>query len=131
ASSAIPLLFPPARIGMEYYGDGSMRDYTPLSPSIRLGAEKLLVVGVRKAHQVEEPENALHPTPGRILSVVLNGILLDSLDYDYERLQRINQTLKSANVDKANGLKPIDVLLMTPSRKISEIAKEELSSLTG
>src|SRR5690606_26797100 len=31
ASSSIPMLFPPVKVGEEYYGDGSLRDYSPLS----------------------------------------------------------------------------------------------------
>ena len=47
ASIAVPMIFPPVRIGNEYYGDGAMRQATPLSPAVHLGAERILVVGVR------------------------------------------------------------------------------------
>ncbi|MFO1426945.1 MAG: patatin-like phospholipase family protein [Steroidobacteraceae bacterium] len=47
ASAAIPFLFPAVRLGGEYYGDGAMRQLAPLSPAIHLGAERLLVIGVR------------------------------------------------------------------------------------
>src|SRR6202007_2871580 len=42
ASAGIPLLFPPIRIGEEYFGDGAMRQLHPLSPAIHLGADRLL-----------------------------------------------------------------------------------------
>ena len=45
ASVAAPLVFPPVQIGREYFGDGAMRQATPLSPAVRLGAERLLVIG--------------------------------------------------------------------------------------
>ena len=35
ASAAVPFVFPPVRIGGEYYGDGSMRS-PPLAPAIHL-----------------------------------------------------------------------------------------------
>ena len=41
ASSALPLLFPARRLGHEYYGDGGLRMTAPLSPAIRLGADRL------------------------------------------------------------------------------------------
>ena len=130
ASSSIPMLFPPVKVGDEYYGDGSLRDYSPLSAPIKLGANKLFVVGVRKRNDQDELSEHI-PTPGRILSVVLNGILLDALDLDYERLTHINSTLNHLSGPADNGLRPIDVLMITPSRKISEIAEEETSSLKG
>ena len=51
ASAAIPIVFPPVELpagtSTAYFGDGAMRLVTPLSPAIRLGAERLLAVGVR------------------------------------------------------------------------------------
>ena len=44
ASIALPLIFPAIKINNEYFGDGAMRQATPLSPAIRLGAEKLLII---------------------------------------------------------------------------------------
>ena len=50
ASSAIPFLFPATPLWVdgrrEYFGDGSMRQVSPLSPAMHLGAHKILVVGV-------------------------------------------------------------------------------------
>ena len=44
ASSAIPILFPPVSITGTFFGDGSLRNYTPLSPAIKCGAEKILII---------------------------------------------------------------------------------------
>lgn len=46
ASSAIPLLFAPVKIGEEYFGDGAVRQSAPISPALHLGASRVLVVGV-------------------------------------------------------------------------------------
>src|SRR5690606_38479161 len=48
ASLAIPFLFPSVKIDEEYWGDGSMRQATPLSSAIHLGADRILVIGVRE-----------------------------------------------------------------------------------
>nr|BFE95093.1 hypothetical protein GCM10020185_56290 [Pseudomonas brassicacearum subsp. brassicacearum] len=37
ASSAIPLLFAPVRIGPQYFGDGAVRQSAPISPALHLG----------------------------------------------------------------------------------------------
>ena len=47
ASVAIPLLFPPMQLGEEHFGDGAMRQMNPLSPAVHLGAERMLILGVR------------------------------------------------------------------------------------
>jgi len=61
ASSAIPLLFPSIPINGEYYGDGGIRFHTPLSPAARLGAQKIIAVGVRhgQVDEVLEEKNPL------------------------------------------------------------------------
>jgi len=49
ASLSVPMLFPPELIDDEYFGDGAMRQLSPLSPALHLGANRLLVIGVRGA----------------------------------------------------------------------------------
>jgi NTE family protein len=52
-SSAIPLIFPAVKIGSEYFGDGAIRQLTPISPAIHMGATRVFVIGVsedRKAN---------------------------------------------------------------------------------
>ena len=58
ASIAVPMIFPPVLIDGEYFGDGAMRQATPLSPAIHLGADRILVIGVRD-ETADKP-----PTPG-------------------------------------------------------------------
>jgi len=53
ASAAVPIVFPPVRIDHYYYVDGSMRQNTPMSPAVQLGADKVLIIGVRYTPPVE------------------------------------------------------------------------------
>ncbi len=46
ASTAIPFIFPAARIADDYYADGSVRQIAPLSPALHLGARRMLVIAV-------------------------------------------------------------------------------------
>jgi len=128
ASSAIPIVFPPVLNEGCYYGDGSLRDYTPLSPAIKLGAEKLFVVGVRK-RITDESEVCSLPTPARVLSMILNGILLDAVDLDYERLTRINRTIQKLPAGEKSELKKIEIFMITPSKVLSELAESEFNAL--
>src|SRR5947208_2226839 len=47
ASAAIPVLFAPRRLDGAFYCDGGLRLNTPLSPALRLGADRVLVIGLR------------------------------------------------------------------------------------
>ena len=121
ASTAIPFLFPPVKINNEFYGDGSLRNFAPLSPAIRCGAKSLIVVGIREIEDsklVEKQQLSF----GDIFSKILNTILFDSLDVDNERLNRINQTIKNAG--KKTRLKNIDTVIIRPSVDFREMVKD-------
>ncbi len=99
ASASIPLVFPPVRIGSMLYCDGGLRQNTPISPAIRMGARKILVVGLSKEVGGTAVPEALAdasrtPTGATfLLGKVLNAFLLDHVQSDVELLRRINQLL--------------------------------------
>jgi NTE family protein len=95
ASSAIPLLFPPVRIDGGWFTDGSVRQTTPLAPALRLGADRVLVVGLR--HEVHGPPPPIQedgePTTFEQIGRLLSALLLDRTDYDIDRMRRLNTLL--------------------------------------
>ncbi len=128
ASSAIPFVFAAERIHNEYFGDGSIRQIAPISPALHLGANKVLVVGIRKEEAEVSPQhyNGRYPSLAQITGHILDSIFLDSLDVDIERLQRINKTLSlipDGNLEQGGvRLRPIEVLSISPSKRIDLIA---------
>src|SRR5258705_3711381 len=80
ASAAIPLIFPAIRIGDSFFCDGSLRLNTPLSPALRLGADRVLVIGVRYPRPTDEPAHAVPEntvgSPAFHAGKVLNALLL-------------------------------------------------------
>lgn len=135
ASSAIPVIFPAVRINREYFGDGAMRQLAPISPALHLGARKVLVVGVsgnRSAPQVRKPLEG-YPSLAQISGHLLNSVFLDSLEYDIERLQRINKTLEliPPHVREKSGskLRPVGSLIISPSQSVDQIAAKYLHAL--
>ncbi|OUS28360.1 Patatin [Gammaproteobacteria bacterium 45_16_T64] len=135
ASSAIPTVFPAVRINREYFGDGAVRQLAPLSPALHMGAKKLLVVGVsgnRSAPQVRKATEA-YPSLAQIGGHLLNSVFLDSLEYDVERLERINDTLELIpdNVREKSGItmNPIECLLISPSQCVDQIAAKFAKNL--
>jgi len=127
ASAALPILFPAVQVGDRYFGDGCLRNIAPLSTAIHLGASAMIVIGVRR--QVEASDAIVlkrNPSLGRILSVVINALLLDTTDVDVERLQRTNELVNLAGAEKASalGFKKIDYLWLTPSIDIGHLARD-------
>lgn len=135
ASSAIPMLFPPIQVDDRFFGDGAVRNHAPCSPVIYLGAEKLLVIGVRRqggtAYEERAFQNAAPPSVARVINTLLNGVLLDAIEQDIERLRRLNdyaQILPPEQHSKI-GLKPLDHLLISPSADIGEMAVKRANKL--
>lgn len=130
ASAAMPFIFPAIQVGREYCGDGVIRQSAPLSPAIHLGADRLLVLGVRNEDPNELPgpgEAVEYPSFGRIAGYMLDALFMDSLQMDKERLERINQTVgrvSSQAERKEIGLRHIDCELVVPSRDIREVARD-------
>jgi NTE family protein len=136
ASVAAPLVFPPVMIGREYFGDGAMRQATPLSPAVRLGAGRLLVVGVRNEERDPDPgpdDVVPFPSFGRIAGYMLDALLMDGLSADLERLARLNQIVneQSGRVkpDGLGGLRAIDTMIIMPSQDVREIALRHLHEM--
>jgi len=97
ASAAIPLLFPTVKIGDEFFTDGGLRQNTPMSPAIRLGADRLLVISLRyvapSSAAIQKERIEAYPKPLFIAGKALNALLLDHTEYDLQRMQRINMIL--------------------------------------
>jgi NTE family protein len=136
ASIALPIIFPATRLGNEYFGDGSMRQAAPLSPAIHLGADRLLVIGMRneeiastRRRAGQQPE---YPTFGEIGGYILDSLFMDSLYTDIERLRRINDLVRQLNgkpKGAARPLREIDVSIIVPSEDMRDIAIRHMRRL--
>ncbi len=129
ASSAIPLLFAPVKVGQEYFGDGAVRQPAPISPALHLGANRVLVVGVSgnprgpDLRVVQHDNSAQQPTLAQIGGHMLNSTFIDSLESDIELLERMNHFARLLPHQSDNlGLAPVEVLIIAPSQPIDEIA---------
>jgi len=129
ASIAAPLIFPGVQIGREYYGDGAMRQATPLSPAVHLGAQRILVIGVRNEEPDPDPgpdDPVPYPSLGRVAGYMLDALLMDGLSADLERLARLNYVVNEQPDGVLEGqfesLRSIDALIMYPSQDIRDIA---------
>ncbi|HTS51497.1 MAG TPA: patatin-like phospholipase family protein [Bryobacteraceae bacterium] len=136
ASAAIPLVFPAVRleVGREsaFFGDGCIRLQQPLSPVIRLGADRILAIGVRgenTEHQNESQSDRRNPSLAQVLGVLLNVMFLDHLAADVEHLERLNELIRmgrigSAGKDGPEKMRALRALIITPSVDLSKLAAQ-------
>ena len=151
ASSAIPVVFPPVRIddrtGGLWFGDGALRLTAPMSPAIRLGASRILAIGIRSsraadtlAHEERSPTTMeadagylACPPLAQVCGVFFNAIFLDHLDADVDHLRRMNTLLASHVPARAadgsetgpvvEGMRPIESLVVSPSEDLALVAQ--------
>jgi len=135
ASAAIPLVFQPVRLktarGTAFFGDGCVRLQQPLSPVIRLGAERVFVIGVRcenLEHQKESVDQK-DPSLAQVVGLLFNAMFLDHLATDIEHLERLNQLLGSggiseSGIEECEKMRPLRWLLITPSVDLAQLAEE-------
>jgi NTE family protein len=142
ASAALPILFPAVCVGERFYCDGGLRQNTPLSPALRLGADKVLVIGLRHKPPADEVDEESMPFPGAAFLVgkVLNAFLLDHIDYDLDRLRRFNAVIEAVRaadsqvdhkrfdevVTKMRGApyRTIGEYMIRPSADLGEVAAQ-------
>jgi NTE family protein len=128
ASSALPFLFPAVLINREYFGDGSMRQISPVGSALHLGATRVLVIGVTAnsyATQDERTDIADYPSLAKIAGHTMNSIFLDHLEVDLERVKKINRIVAVMNDEMRaqSRLRHIDVMVISPSQSIEKIAE--------
>ncbi len=139
ASSAMPLFFPPIPIADRYYADGCLRNMAPISPALHFGVKKLIVVGVRKDPMFSQfefepkilPVTEAEPSVGKVLSLLVNAVMLDNIEADIERMDRINQTVKALSESVAQDfpLRHVEYLLLRPSLDLAELAMIHIDSM--
>jgi NTE family protein len=148
ASAAIPLLFPAVKIGDHFYTDGGLRQNTPLSPAIRLGADRLLLVSLRHvappSAELQADHERSYPKPLFMIGKALNALMLDHTEYDLQRMQRINTILDAGRsafgptfdavvnaqltASRAAPLRRIHPVHIRPSQDIGALASEFVTS---
>jgi NTE family protein len=140
ASSALPFLFPATPLWVdghpEYFGDGSMRQVSPLSPALHLGAHKVLVVGVgqpQRSGLVRATGNGAHgePSLGGIAGHAMASVFHDTLQADVEQAQRVTQTLRQLPREVAAMLpyRSVEVLAIQPTQSLDAIAQQHAQEL--
>jgi NTE family protein len=132
ASLGVPFLFPPVQLGEEYFGDGAQRQLWPLSPAIHLGADRLLVIGVRAEHGAgvnARPRTVVRPpTPGQLFGYMLDTLFMDQIYANVEHVQRLNSVVEVAP-SAVPGMHKVATMVIAPSADLRVIATRHVRSL--
>jgi NTE family protein len=144
ASAAMPLVFPPVRIGNDYFCDGGIRLNTPTSPAVHLGVQRMFVIGVTTPNRQTEIQMGRTPGASFLLGKALDALMLDHIEHDVERMKLINDILTDATeaygpdflerlntVAASHGRVPrrlVSTFVLHPSTDIGILAAEHLSS---
>lgn len=130
ASMGIPFLFPPVMIDGEHYGDGAQRQLWPLSPAIHLGADRLLIIGVRAERYAggAAQTRSAAPTPGQLFGYMLDTLFMDQIYANVEHVARLNQVAEVAP-QAVPDLHKVATLMIAPSKDLTIIATHHMRSL--
>ncbi|NNC97298.1 MAG: patatin-like phospholipase family protein [Gammaproteobacteria bacterium] len=122
ASVAIPYVFPAVQVGEQYYADGAVRQAKPLSAALHLGANRLMVIGVRdeKPNYIST-QDQVYPSLGKVAGYILDTLFMDGLFTDLEHLLHVNRLLENFDSNLVPE-KPVDVHIIVPSSDIRDIA---------
>jgi NTE family protein len=140
ASSAIPFIFGTTPLWVdghrEFFGDGSMRQSSPLSSSLLLGAKKILVIGVGQPERAgltgqTTSDMARRPSLGEIAGHALASVFQDTLLADVGQLQRVNTTLSQMPPAIAASMpyRSVQVLAIAPSQSLDALAQAHAAEL--
>jgi len=127
ASAALPFVFPAVRIGSEWHGDGGIRLSAPLSSAVHLGARRIIAMSTgyqRTTAEASTPEVEGYPPAAQILGQLVNAVFLDVIDEDVLRMERMNEMIRKLDKADRNGFKPIDLLVLRPSRDLGKLAAD-------
>jgi NTE family protein len=126
ASAALPFFFPAVPLDGEWHGDGGIRLSAPLSPAVHLGAQRILAISTRhRTAAVDPPAEPMiegYPPPAQIAGSLINALFLDLIEGDALRLERINELLELVPEEQSDGMRPVDLMVIRPSRDLGELA---------
>ncbi|MBV8431723.1 MAG: hypothetical protein JO244_11200 [Solirubrobacterales bacterium] len=103
-----------------------------MSPALHLGADRVLVIGIRHPRTAEETVelNAAAQRDdlplSQILGVLMNAVFLDSLEPDIERVERVTEMLHSIQRPADSHLRPVHILLLQPSQDLASLAADQV-----
>ena len=124
ASSAIQSLFPAVLVGERWYGDGGVRLNTPLKPTLKLNAARLVVIGLNSVAGPPLEYDDRRPDVFDGAAAVAQSLLADQLAHDVDTLSTINDDVKESGNAITHRLVPYMFVAPTERLAIGRLATE-------
>lgn len=131
ASAALPLLFPPIQVGDRLLVDGGLRMNTPLRPVIQAGAQRIIVLSLKR-QSTDEARTLQVPNLPFLVGKTINALWLDPIEQDLADAVETNRVIawgtEHYGPDFAEryyrdfGQREVDVLFIAPSVDLGEVA---------
>ena len=135
ASTAIPTIFPAEKIGQEYFGDGALRQLAPISPAIKMGADRIMVIGVSSNPSSPLPKDmpAHSPSMAQMVGHLFNSAFIDSIEHDLDMLVRFNDLIGMTENENPytyfGEMRKIPLLAIYPSVEFDQLAANHIQDL--
>lgn len=127
ASSALPLVFPAVKLDDGWHGDGGIRSIAPLSPTMHLGAKRIIAISTRYHGVQITPEESVikeYVPAAQIIGILLDSIFLDLLDHDAANMSRISELYEEISEESREQFKQIQLLILRPSEDLGKLASQ-------
>jgi NTE family protein len=124
ASAAIPAAFPAQKVAQPaegWYFDGGTRLNTPISPALKLGARKVIVIALNSPGSAHSPYELQEPDGYDGLSQIMQAVLVDPLVNDLKTLTTVNDTIKEHRRQRSAGAASED----SPAEQANELGDPE------
>ena len=124
------MAFPAVEIGRPeeaagWYFDGGTRLNTPIKPALKLGADRVIVLGLNSV--APAPNSPERPDLFDGATQIIQGLLVDPATHDVETLATINAVLINGGQSSGGGQrKVVPYIFISPStpNAIGEIARD-------
>jgi NTE family protein len=125
ASSALPLVFPAVRLSDGWHADGGVRLTAPLSPSVYLGADRILAIATLASPSPADTASPFdYPPTSTVLGMLIDAVFVDMLDADAMAMRQLSQLIADHPRGVGCGQRPVDVMVMRPSEDLGVLARE-------
>ena len=144
ASAAIPVVFPAIHVGKPrsaagWYGDGGTRLNTPIKPALKLGARRVVVIGLNSSVVPNEHVTG-RPDVFDGAAQFLQALLADQLAQDVATLTTVNRQLETRRAPSGarpagDEHDPVPYIFIAPSDRLTvgrlaaKVYREQFSSL--
>ncbi|MGH2867665.1 MAG: patatin-like phospholipase family protein [Solirubrobacteraceae bacterium] len=129
ASAAIPVAFPAVEVRQPedasgWYFDGGTRLNTPIKPALKLGADRVIVLGLNSV--APAPKSPERPDLFDGATQIIQGLLVDPATHDVQTLATINAVLINGGESPGGQRTVVPYIFISPStpNAIGEIARD-------